>query len=77
VTFPLSFPPFGDYGANIPDDSGWWSEAAARIPAPLLSFMSESRRLSNARLKRDFGYVLRYPTVMDGLRAAPVPLPVE
>jgi nucleoside-diphosphate-sugar epimerase len=46
------------------------SEAAARIPAPLLSFMSESRRLSNARLKRDFGYALRYPTVMDGLRAA-------
>lgn len=46
------------------------SEAAARIPAPLLSFMSESRRLSNRRLKRDFGYALRYPTVADGLRAA-------
>lgn len=46
------------------------SEAAGRIAAPMLSFMSESRRLVNARLKRDMGHVLRYPTVRDGLRAA-------
>ena len=46
------------------------SEAAGRIAAPMLSFMSESRRLVNARLKQDMGYVLRYPTVHDGLRAA-------
>lgn len=45
-------------------------EAKARIPAPMLSFMSESRQLSNARLKRELGYVLRYPSVADGLRAA-------
>ncbi len=46
------------------------SEAPGRIGAPMLSFMSESRRLVNARLKNVFGYVLRYPTVQDGLRAA-------
>ncbi len=46
------------------------SEAATKIAAPMLSFMSESRRLVNAKLKRDMGYVLRYPTVRDGLRAA-------
>ncbi len=46
------------------------SEARARIPAPMLSFMSESRRLVNGRLKRDMGYVLRFPTVADGVKAA-------
>jgi len=46
------------------------SEAPGRIGAPMLSFMSESRRLVNARLKNEFGYALRYPTVHDGLRAA-------
>ena len=33
----------------------------------LLSFMSESRRLANDRLKRDLRLRLRYPTVRDGL----------
>ena len=42
-------------------------EAAARIPAALLSFMSESRRLSNARLKRVLGMRLAYPTVFEGV----------
>lgn len=49
------------------------SEAGARIAAPMLSFMSESRRLVNARLKRELGYVLRHPTVQDGLSAAGLP----
>ncbi len=44
------------------------SEAAARIPAASLSFMSESRRLVNRRLKEVLGYRLRYPSVGDGLR---------
>lgn len=35
----------------------------------LLSFMSESRRLDNTRLKRELGLRLRYPTVESGLRA--------
>ena len=34
-----------------------------------LSFMSESRRLDNTRLKRELRLVLRYPTVESGLRA--------
>ena len=38
-----------------------------------LSFMSESRRLDNRRLKRELRLRLRYPTVADGLRAATVP----
>lgn len=41
-----------------------------RIPANLLSFMSESRRLSNRRLRAELGTVLRYPTVDAGLAAA-------
>jgi nucleoside-diphosphate-sugar epimerase len=44
------------------------AEAAARIPAASLSFMSESRRLVNRRLKEVLGYRLRYPRVDDGLR---------
>jgi nucleoside-diphosphate-sugar epimerase len=43
------------------------SEAAARIPPGLLSFMTESRRLDNGRLKRTLGARLRYPTVHEGL----------
>ena len=43
-------------------------EAAAHIPPELLSFMSESRRLDNTRLKRSLGVQLRYPTVRDGLQ---------
>jgi hypothetical protein len=32
-----------------------------------LSFLSESRRLSNRRLKRELRLNLRYPTVADAL----------
>ena len=42
--------------------------APGRIPAPLLSFMRESRRLDNARLKSVLGVRLLYPTVHEGLR---------
>lgn len=41
--------------------------AAAVIPAAQLSFMSESRRLVNRRMKRELGVRLRYPTVADGV----------
>ncbi len=44
------------------------SEAAAQLPAMQLSFMSESRRLDNLRLKKELGLVLRWPTVTEGLR---------
>jgi nucleoside-diphosphate-sugar epimerase len=43
------------------------AEAARVVPADLLSFMSESRRLSNERLTSQLGVRLRYPTVADGL----------
>jgi nucleoside-diphosphate-sugar epimerase len=44
------------------------AEANDRIPAGGLSFMSESRRLDNRKLKEVFGIRLRYPTVHEGLR---------
>ena len=37
------------------------------LPLMLLSFMSESRRLDNARLKQELRVVLRHPTVASGL----------
>ncbi|OYY63110.1 MAG: NAD(P)-dependent oxidoreductase [Burkholderiales bacterium 28-67-8] len=43
------------------------SEAAERLSPMLMSFMSESRRLDNRRLKRELRLRLRYPTVRDGL----------
>lgn len=41
-----------------------------RLSPLLLSFMSESRRLANTRMKRELGLKLRYPTVDDGIAAA-------
>jgi nucleoside-diphosphate-sugar epimerase len=46
------------------------AEASARIPANMLSFMSESRRLSNRRLKTELRFKLRYPTVREGIAMA-------
>lgn len=43
------------------------AEAAEQMSAVRLSFMSESRRLINARLKRELRLRLRYPTVREGL----------
>jgi nucleoside-diphosphate-sugar epimerase len=45
------------------------SEAPGRISPALLSFMSESRRLDNRRLKAVLGVRLRYPTVREGVPA--------
>jgi nucleoside-diphosphate-sugar epimerase len=39
-----------------------WEEAERRIAPLLLSFMSESRRLVNTRMKRELRVRLRYPT---------------
>jgi nucleoside-diphosphate-sugar epimerase len=44
------------------------AEAKERLSPLLLSFMSESRRLRNERLKRELRLRLRYPTVVEGLR---------
>ncbi len=43
------------------------SDAAAQLGPMLLSFMSESRRLDNRRLKEELRLRLRYPTVREGL----------
>ena len=43
-------------------------EAPRQLTLMLLSFMSESRRMDNTRLKRELRLRLRYPTVTEGLR---------
>ncbi len=44
------------------------SMAQQTLPALLLSFMSESRRLDNQRMKIELGLRLRFPTVLAGLQ---------
>lgn len=73
----------GDYFDLVADRAGLprppriaRAEAPGRIPPVTLSFMSESRRLDNRRMKAELGVVLRYPTVREGVplridRAAP------
>ena len=52
-------------------------EEAQRVLTPqLYSFMNESRRLSNTRLKNELRVVLRYPSVHDGIAAASAAQPV-
>lgn len=41
--------------------------AEQRLSLMVLSFMNESRRLRNDRMKRELGLRLRYPTVREGL----------
>jgi nucleoside-diphosphate-sugar epimerase len=67
----------GDYFDLVADRQGLprppriaRAQAAERVPAALLSFMSESRRLVNERMKRDLACRLRYPTVHDGVPIA-------
>jgi nucleoside-diphosphate-sugar epimerase len=43
------------------------ADAQVQLPAMQLSFMGESRRLSNLRLKAELRVKLRYPTVREGL----------
>lgn len=47
-----------------------WQEGQETIPPGLLSFMGESRRLVNQRIKRELGVRLVYPSVRDGMGAA-------
>ncbi|CAG2144712.1 MULTISPECIES: NAD-dependent epimerase/dehydratase family protein [Ralstonia] len=60
----------GDYFDAVADARGLprpprisRADATQQIEPTLLSFMSESRRLRNARLMRELRVVLRYPTV--------------
>jgi nucleoside-diphosphate-sugar epimerase len=43
------------------------AEAQRALPETLLSFMNESRRLTNSRMKRELKVKLCYPTVADAL----------
>lgn len=45
------------------------AEAQQRLSPMLLSFMGESRRLTNLRMKQELGLRLWYPKVEDGLRS--------
>jgi nucleoside-diphosphate-sugar epimerase len=46
------------------------ADAAALLSPLQMSFLGESRRLVNRRMKRELGVVLRHPTVADGLGPA-------
>lgn len=46
------------------------AEIIAQLSPMALSFMSESRRLDNTRIRRELGYRLVYPTVREGFAAA-------
>lgn len=46
------------------------AELQKQVSPMLLSFMSESRRLDNQRIKRELGARLLYPQVRDGVYAA-------
>ena len=43
------------------------ADAVQQLPATTMSFMGESRRLDNTRLKRELRVTLRHPTVQTGL----------
>lgn len=69
--------PMGDWYDKLADAFGLprpprvGREEAARLLSPAtLSFMNESRRLINQRLKCELGLRLRYPTVDAGIAAA-------
>ena len=47
------------------------SGATALLSPTQLSFLGESRRLVNTRMKRELGVMLRHPTVTDGLDTGP------
>lgn len=46
-------------------------EAGERVPVNVMSFMNESRRLSNRRIKTELRFKFLYPTVREGISAAP------
>ena len=46
------------------------AEARSVLPDSLYSFMNESRRLANRRVKQELRVRLRYPTVSEGISAA-------
>ncbi|MCC6922324.1 MAG: SDR family oxidoreductase [Nitrosomonas sp.] len=47
-------------------------QATGRISPGMLSFMNESRRISNRRMKKELHVTLRYPTVAAGVKEATI-----
>lgn len=69
--------PMGDWFDRLADAFGLprpprasRAEVKTRLSPMLLSFMGESRRLENMRMKRELKVCLRYPTVDAGIAAA-------
>ena len=58
------------YGLPVPPRISR-AQAEQQISAMQLSFMSESRRMVNTRMKRELGLRLQFPHVLNGLAAAP------
>ena len=65
-----------DYFLAIADAAGLprpplipMAEAGGQVSAAMLSYLAESRRLSNRRLREDLGLKLRYPSLAKGLPA--------
>ncbi|QQO57976.1 MAG: SDR family oxidoreductase [Thiohalocapsa sp. PB-PSB1] len=63
-----------DYFCRIADTAGLprppqisLAEASGQLSEGMLSYLKESRRLSNRRLLRELGLQLRFPTLADGL----------
>ena len=44
------------------------AEAEQRFSGGMMSYLRESRRIDNTRLKRELGMTLRFPTLAEGLR---------
>jgi nucleoside-diphosphate-sugar epimerase len=68
--------PMGDYFDQVADAAGLprpprlpAAEVQATVSPAMWSFMRESRRLDNRRLREELRLVLRYPSVDDALRA--------
>jgi nucleoside-diphosphate-sugar epimerase len=66
----------GDYFDLVADHCGLprpprlsRAEAGRQLPSNVFSFINESRRLSNLRLKKELRFRFRYPTVRDGIAA--------
>ncbi len=65
-----------DYFAQAADALGLprppeidWDEARRTLSPGMLSYLAESRRLDNTRLREGLGVTLRYPTLATGLAA--------
>jgi hypothetical protein len=54
-----------------------FAEAAKTMTPMALSFYRDNKRIENARMKRELGLALRYPTYREGLRALHAELQIK